>query len=141
MRILVTGGAGFIGSHVVDAYVAAGHDVAVIDNFSTGNEANLNSEARLFRVDVRDRPEVDRTIAEFRPEIVNHHAAQAEVPKSVADPAFDAQVNVIGGINLLKACVDHEVRQFVFIATGGALSREPEVVPTDEDYTVRTLLH
>ena len=124
---------------MVDAYVAAGHDVAVIDNFSTGNEANLNSEARLFRVDVRDRPEVDRTIAEFRPEIVNHHAAQAEVPKSVADPAFDAQVNVIGGINLLKACVDHEVRKFVFISTGGALYGEPDVVPADEDHPVRPL--
>jgi len=124
---------------VVDAYVAAGHEVAVIDNFSTGNEGNLNSEARLFRVDVRDRPEVDRTIAEFRPEIVNHHAAQAEVPKSVADPAFDAQVNVIGGINLLKACVDHDVRKFVFISTGGALYGEPDVVPADEDHPVRPL--
>jgi UDP-glucose 4-epimerase len=139
VRILVTGGAGFIGSHVVDAYLAAGHEVAVIDNFSTGNEANLNSGARLFRVDVRDQPEVDRSIAEFRPEIVNHHAAQAEVPKSVADPAFDAQVNVIGGINLLKACVDHDVRKFVFISTGGALYGEPDIVPADEDHPVRPL--
>jgi UDP-glucose 4-epimerase len=139
VRILVTGGAGFIGSHVVDAYLAAGHEVAVIDNFSTGNEANLNPEARLFRVDVRDQPEVDRSIAEFRPEIVNHHAAQAEVPKSVADPAFDAQVNVIGGINLLKACVDHDVRKFVFVSTGGALYGEPDVVPADEDHPVRPL--
>jgi UDP-glucose 4-epimerase len=139
VRILVTGGAGFIGSHVVDAYLAAGHEVAVLDNFSTGNEANLNSGARLFRVDVRDQPEVDRSIAEFRPEIVNHHAAQAEVPKSVADPAFDAQVNVIGGINLLKACVDHDVRKFVFISTGGALYGEPDIVPADEDHPVRPL--
>jgi len=88
---------------------------------------------------VRDRPEVDRTIAEFGPEIVNHHAAQAEVPKSVADPAFDAQVNVIGGINLLKACVDHDVRKFVFISTGGALYGEPDVVPADEDHPIRPL--
>jgi len=139
VRILVTGGAGFIGSHVVDAYVAAGHDVAVIDNFSTGNEANLNPEARLFRVDVRERPQVDKAIAEFRPEMVNHHAAQAEVPKSVADPAFDAQVNVIGGINLLKACVDHDVQKFVFISTGGALYGEPDVVPADEDHPIRPL--
>ncbi len=139
MRILVTGGAGFIGSHVVDAYVAAGHEVAVIDNFSTGNEANLNSAGRLFRVDVRDRPEVDKAIAAFRPEIVNHHAAQAEVPKSVADPAFDAQVNVVGGINLLKASVDHGVRKFVFISTGGALYGEPDVVPCDEDHPIRPL--
>ena len=124
---------------MVDAYVAAGHEVAVIDNFSTGNEANLNPEARLFRVDVRDQPEVEKAIAEFRPEILNHHAAQAEVPKSVANPAFDAQVNVIGGINLLKACVDHSVRKFVFISTGGALYGEPDVAPADEDHPVRPL--
>jgi len=124
---------------VVDAYVAVGHDVAVIDNFSTGNEANLNSQAELFRVDVRDQPEVDKAIAAFRPEIVNHHAAQAEVPKSVADPAFDAQVNVIGGINLLKACVEHDVQKFVFISTGGALYGEPDVVPADEDHPIRPL--
>ena len=124
---------------MVDAYVAAGHDVAVIDNFSTGNEANLNSEARLFRVDVRDQPEVERTITEFRPEIVNHHAAQAEVPRSVKDPVFDAQVNLLGGINLLKACVDHDVQKFVFISTGGALYGEPDVVPADEDHPVRPL--
>jgi len=139
VRILVTGGAGFIGSHVVDAYVASGHEVAVIDNFSTGNEANLNSEARLFRVDVRDQLEVEKAFAEFRPEIVNHHAAQAEVPKSVADPAFDAQVNVVGGINLLKASVDHGVRKFVFISTGGALYGEPDIAPADEDHPIRPL--
>ena len=139
MRILVTGGAGFIGSHVVDAYVAAGHEVAVIDNFSTGNEANLNAEARVFRIDVRDQREVDKAIAEFRPQVVNHHAAQAEVPKSVADPAFDAQVNVIGGINLLKASVDYGVGKFLFISTGGALYGEPDVVPADEDHPIRPL--
>jgi UDP-glucose 4-epimerase len=139
MRILVTGGAGFIGSHVVDAYVSAGHDVAVIDNFSTGNEANLNPQARVFRIDVRDQPEVERAFISFRPEVVNHHAAQAEVPKSVADPAFDASVNLIGGINLLKAAVDHEVRKLIFISTGGALYGEPDVVPADEDHPVRPL--
>jgi UDP-glucose 4-epimerase len=139
VRILVTGGAGFIGSHVVDAYLAAGHELAIIDNFSTGNEANLNSEARLFRVDLRDQPEVEKAIASFRPEIVNHHAAQAEVPKSVADPAFDAQVNLIGGINLIKACVDHDVAKVIFSSTGGALYGEPDVVPADEDHPIRPL--
>jgi UDP-glucose 4-epimerase len=139
VRILVTGGGGFIGSHVVDAYVAAGHEVAVIDNFSTGSEANLNPEARLFRVDLRDQPAVDGAVASFRPEIVNHHAAQSEVPKSVADPAFDAQVNVVGGINLLKACVDHGVGKVIFISTGGALYGEPDIVPADEDHPVRPL--
>jgi UDP-glucose 4-epimerase len=139
MKILVTGGAGFIGSHVVDAYVAAGHEVAVIDNFSTGNEDNLNPAAEIFRIDVRDRKDVEKAVASFRPDVVNHHAAQAEVPRSVADPAFDAMVNVIGGINLLKASADAGVKKFIFISTGGALYGEPDVVPAAEDHPVRPL--
>jgi len=139
VRILVTGGAGFIGSHVVDAYVAAGHEVAVLDNFSTGSEDNLNRAAAVHRVDLRDQLQVDKAIASFRPELVNHHGAQSEVPKSVADPAFDAQVNIIGGLNLIKACVDHGVRKVIFSSTGGALYGEPDVVPADEDHPVRPL--
>ena len=139
MRILVTGGAGFIGSHVVDAYIAAGHQVAILDNFSTGTEANLNPAAEAHRVDLRDQPSVDKVIGSFRPDIVNNHAAQSEVPKSVADPTFDAQVNIIGGLNLLKACVDHAVKKVIFISTGGALYGEPDVVPADEDHPVRPL--
>jgi len=139
MRILVTGGAGFIGSHVVDAYIAAGHQVAILDNFSTGTEANLNPAAEAHRVDLRDQPSVDKVIGSFRPDIVNHHAAQSEVPKSVADPTFDAQVNIIGGLNLLKASVDHAVKKVIFISTGGALYGEPDVVPADEDHPVRPL--
>jgi len=139
MKILVTGGAGFIGSHVVDAYIAAGHEVAVIDNFATGNEHNLNGDAQMHRLDLRDPAAVASVVSSFKPEVVNHHAAQAEVPKSVADPAFDAQVNLIGGINLLKASVDGGVRKFIFISTGGALYGEPDVVPCDEDHPVRPL--
>jgi UDP-glucose 4-epimerase len=139
VRILVTGGAGFIGSHVVDAYIAAGHEVAVLDNFSTGNEANLNAAAEVHRVDLRAQPDVETLLASFRPDIVNHHAAQSEVPKSIADPAYDAQVNIVGGLNLLKACVDHRVKKVIFISTGGALYGEPDVVPADEDHPVRPL--
>jgi UDP-glucose 4-epimerase len=139
VRILVTGGAGFIGSHVVDAYVAAGHEVAVLDNFSTGNEANLNSAAEVHRVDLRDRAAVEKVVVSFRPEIVNHHAAQSEVPKSVADPGLDAHINIVGGLNLLKASVDHKVKKVIFISTGGALYGEPDVVPADEDHPVRPL--
>jgi UDP-glucose 4-epimerase len=139
VRILVTGGAGFIGSHVVDAYVAAGHEVAVLDNFSTGNEANLNPAAEVHRADLRDQAAVEKAVASFRPEIVNHHAAQSEVPKSVADPGFDAQVNIVGGLNLLKASLDHKVKKVIFISTGGALYGEPDVVPADEDHPVRPL--
>src|SRR2546427_6219686 len=139
MKILVTGGAGFIGSHIVDAYLAAGHEVAVVDNLATGNEHNLNRDAQMHRLDLRDPAEVASVVSSFKPEVVNHHAAQAEVPKSVADPAFDAQVNLIGGINLLKASVDCGVRKFIFISTGGALYGEPDVVPCDEDHPVRPL--
>jgi UDP-glucose 4-epimerase len=124
---------------VVDTYVAAGHEVAVLDNFSTGTEANLNSSAQVHRLDLRDQQGVEKVVADFRPDIVNHHAAQSEVPKSVADPTYDAQVNIIGGLNLLKACVDHSVKKVIFISSGGALYGEPDVIPADEDHPVRPL--
>ena len=139
MRILVTGGAGFIGSHVVDAYVTAGHEVAVLDNLATGREENVNASAQLHRVDVRNLGEVQAVVAAFKPEVVNHHAAQSEVPKSVADPGNDALVNVVGGLNVLRASIDNDVRKVIFSSTGGALYGEPEVVPNDEDHTVRPL--
>lgn len=139
MKILVTGGAGFIGSHVVDAYVTAGHEVAVLDNLSTGREDNINPGARLHRVDVRDLALVQDVVAGFKPEVVNHHAAQSEVPKSVADPGNDAQVNLVGGLNVLRACVDNSVRKVIFSSTGGALYGEPDVVPADEDHPIRPL--
>jgi len=139
VKILVTGGAGFIGSHVVDAYVAAGHQVAVLDNFSTGRAANVNPAAEVHHVDVREQTEVAKLVAAFQPDVINHHAAQAEVPKSVSDPAHDAHVNILGGLNLLKASVDNSVRKFIFSSTGGALYGEPDVVPADEDHPVRPL--
>jgi UDP-glucose 4-epimerase len=139
LKILVTGGAGFIGSHVVDAYITAGHEVAVLDNLSTGREANVNPAAQLHRVDVRDLGQVQGVVASFKPEVVNHHAAQAEVPKSVADPGYDALINVVGGLNVLKAGVDNAVRKVIFSSTGGALYGEPDVVPADEDHPVRPL--
>ena len=139
MRILVTGGAGFIGSHVVDAYIAAGHEVAILDDFSNGNQANVNREAQVLRLDVRNKEGVAAAIAAFRPDVVNHHAAQSEVPKSLADPGFDAMVNIVGGLNVLQASVSSGVRKFIFISTGGALYGEPDVVPADEDHPLRPL--
>jgi len=139
VKILVIGGAGFIGSHVVDAYVSAGHEVAVIDNLSSGQSGNVNPAAQMNRLDIRDQEGVAATIASFKPEIVNHHAAQSEVPKSVADPMYDASVNIVGGLNILKASVDHGVKKLIFSSTGGALYGEPDVVPADEDHPVRPL--
>ncbi len=139
MKILVTGGAGFIGSHVADAYITAGHEVAVLDDLSTGREANVNPAASLHRVDIRDRAQVQNVVASFKPDLVNHHAAQSEVPKSVADPGYDALVNVVGGLNVLRACVDNSVGKVIFSSTGGALYGEPDVVPADEDHPLRPL--
>jgi len=139
VKILVTGGAGFIGSHVVDAYITAGHEVAVLDNMSTGREANVNSTAQAYRVDVRDLEKVQGAVASFKPEVISHHAAQSEVPRSVADPGYDAQVNIVGGLNILKAAVDNGVRKVIFSSTGGALYGEPDVVPADEDHPIRPL--
>ena len=139
VRILVTGGAGFIGSHVADAYIASGHEVAILDDFSAGSEANVNREAAVLKLDVRDKDAVAGAIAAFRPEVVNHHAAQSEVPKSVADPGFDAMVNIVGGLNVLRASVDAAVRKFIFISSGGAIYGEPDVVPANEDHPQRPL--
>jgi UDP-glucose 4-epimerase len=139
VKILVTGGAGFIGSHVVDAYIAAGHEVAVLDNFSTGSEQNVNPAAQLFRTDVRDQAQTASALATFKPDVVNHHAAQAEVPKSVADPGYDAHINIVGGLNVLRACVDNDVSKVIFSSTGGALYGEPDIVPAAEDHPVRPL--
>jgi UDP-glucose 4-epimerase len=139
LRILVTGGAGFIGSHVADAFIEAGHEVAVLDSLVTGARKNVAARVRLFELDIRDREGVSRAFAEFKPEVVDHHAAQAEVPRSVKEPVYDAEVNLLGGVNLLKAAVDAGVRKFIFASTGGALYGEPQVIPLAEDHPIRPL--
>jgi len=137
MRVLVTGGAGFIGSHVVHGALAEGFEVAVLDNFSTGKHENLPPGVRVFQVDLRDRDGTFRAVADFQPELVSHQAAQASVPVSMKDPAFDAEVNIIGGLNLLDACTaaPSSVRHFVFASTGGAIYGEvPEGERASESY-------
>ncbi|MEO8603148.1 MAG: NAD-dependent epimerase/dehydratase family protein [bacterium] len=133
MKILVSGGAGFIGSHIVDAYVDAGHDVAVIDDCSTGNAANVSPRARLHRVDLRDRAAVAAVVARERPEVISHHAAQLDVRRSVADPVFDAQVNLIGFLNLLEEARQHGLRLVVFASSGGVVYGESQRLPTREE--------
>ena len=132
MKILVTGGAGFIGSNVVDAYIEAGHDVAVVDNLHSGRRENINPAARFYEVDVRSG-ELRKVIEDERPDVINHHAAQMSVPASVKDPAFDAEVNVGGLINLLEAARRCGVRKVLFISSGGAIYGEAPKVPTAED--------
>jgi UDP-glucose 4-epimerase len=132
----VTGGAGFIGSHVVDRLVGDGHEVAVVDDLSTGARTNVNAAARLHVADVR-APELLRIVDATRPDAVVHLAAQAAVSRSVADPAFDASVNILGMLNLLEACRGAGVRNVVYISTGGAAYGDTEVVPTPETHLTR----
>jgi UDP-glucose 4-epimerase len=133
MRILVTGGAGFIGSHVVDAFVAGGHDVAVVDNLATGSAAWVNPAARLHVVDLRSARLADVFAAE-RPEVVTHLAAQAAVSRSVVDPVFDASVNIMGGLNLLECCRRAGVGQVIYSSSGGAGYGDTDVIPTPEEH-------
>ena len=131
MRVLVTGGAGFIGSHVADAYLQAGHTVGVVDDLSTGAKENLDPRVRFWQADIR-RAELGGILAEFRPEVVSHHAAQMSVSASVRDPRGDADINILGTLNLLEAAVRHGVRRVVFASTGGAMYGEQPVLPTPE---------
>ncbi|MBP7310709.1 MAG: NAD-dependent epimerase/dehydratase family protein [Candidatus Cloacimonetes bacterium] len=133
MKILITGGAGFIGSNVADAYVAAGHDVVIVDNLSTGSLANLNPQAKFYRLDIAD-PELSAIFAAEMPDIVNHHAAQASVPLSISDPLNDAATNVLGVINLLQNCIKYHVNKVIYISSGGAIYGEAEEYPTTETY-------
>jgi UDP-glucose 4-epimerase len=139
MRALVTGGAGFIGSNLVDALQERGDDVSVIDNLSTGRESNLEQAlgrgARLHRVDIRDGADVQRVVSEERPEVIFHLAAQIDVRKSVADPAFDARTNVEGTVNMLEAARQAEVGRFVNTSSGGAIYGVQEQLPTPESAT------
>jgi UDP-glucose 4-epimerase len=136
MRILVTGGAGFIGSHVVDRFLALGHQVAVLDNLSTGKREFVNPKARLYETDVTDPAAVERCVAEWAPEIVDHHAAQIDVRHSVDDPVFDARINILGALELLQACRRHPVRKFIYASTGGALYGEGRQLPATEDHPI-----
>ena len=136
MRILVTGGAGFIGSNVVDRFVALGHEVAVLDNLSTGRRDFVNAGARLYEADLIDRDAVERCVADWKPAVVDHHAAQIDVRHSVSDPVFDARTNILGGIELLQACKRHGVRKLIYSSTGGALYGEGRTLPATEDHPV-----
>ncbi|HJN18701.1 MAG TPA: NAD-dependent epimerase/dehydratase family protein [Armatimonadota bacterium] len=131
-RILVTGGAGFIASHLVDALVGEGHEVAIIDNLSTGKEANVNPAATLNVVDIRDAVATAKAIEDFRPEIIHHLAAQASVVVSTEDPALDAQTNIIGSLNVLVPFRKIGGRRFISTSSGGAVYGDPAELPVKE---------
>ena len=133
MKILLTGGAGFIGSNVVDAYVAAGHEVTVVDDLSSGKRENINPAAGFVELDVRS-PEIAKVVAAVKPDLVNHHAAQISVPDSVEDPVTDADINIKGLLNILEASRKAAVKKVIFVSSGGAVYGEAEAVPTPESH-------
>ena len=136
LTILVTGGAGFIGSHVADAYVAAGHRVHILDDLSSGRRDNIPEGAELHELDIRS-DEAATLIREMRPDVLSLHAAQMDVRRSTEDPRFDADVNILGTLNLLEACVVAGLRQVIFASTGGAIYGEQDYFPADEGHPTR----
>ena len=138
MKILVTGGAGFIGSHVVDLYVDRGYRVVVVDDLSMGTSSNLNPAATFYEMDVRD-PEVAEVFERERPDVVNHHAAQMDVRRSVDDPIFDADINILGSLRLIEHSRQFGVRKFIYISSGGAVYGEPEYLPCDEAHPINPI--
>lgn len=138
MKILVTGGAGFIGSHVVEAYLSAGHEVCVVDDLSTGFRHNVPKSVRLHEVDIRS----DRLAEVFaleKPEIVNHQAARANVRESFERPLLYADVNVLGSVNVLECCRKFNARKIIYASTGGAVYGEPQSLPVKEDHPINPL--
>ena len=138
MKILVTGGAGFIGSHIVDQYLQLGHEVIVIDNLSTGQRDNLNPQAIFHQLDITDAEAVAQVVDAEQPELINHHAAQINVRHSVEDPAFDAVTNIVGSINLIEQGLAAGATKIIYASSGGAVYGEPQYIPTDEDHPIKS---
>lgn len=138
MKVLVTGGAGFIGSHLVDRLIQEGHEVVVVDNLLTGKRRNLNKEARFYKQDIQSS-RLERVFSRERPLLVMHLAAQVDLRRSVEDPIFDAQVNILGTLNLLVQAVKYGTRKVIFASSGGAIYGEQDVFPAPESHPIRPL--
>jgi UDP-glucose 4-epimerase len=139
MKVMVTGGAGFVGSHVVDACLGAGHEVVIVDDLSTGKRQNAHPQARLYVVDLRDASALEPVFAQERPEAVCHLAAKANVRESMAMPVLYAEVNIIGSLVLLELARKYGCKKIVYASTGGAVYGEPEYVPVDEQHPIQPL--
>lgn len=139
MKILVTGGAGFIGSHIVDKYIGLGHKVVVIDNLSTGFKKNLNKRAKFYKVDIRNYKEIQKIIKKEKPQIINHHAAISGVPQSIKDPISTYQINVLGTVNLLLAAGESKVKKFVFVSSAGTIYGDAKKLPVRENFPLNPL--
>ncbi len=138
MRVLVTGGAGFIGSHIQDALLAQGHEVIVVDDLSTGHRENVDQRATFYRLDIRDE-RVRDVFTTHAPEAVFHLAAQMDVRRSVREPIYDADVNVLGSLRILEACRESGTRRIVYASTGGAIYGEAQYLPADENHPINPI--
>jgi UDP-glucose 4-epimerase len=138
MKILITGGAGFIGSQIAEAYLQAGHVVHIMDNMATGKRENIPASARFIEMDIT-APEVAAVLAEERYEVISHHAAQIDVRKSVADPMFDARVNILGGINLVENGLKHGLKKVIFASSGGTVYGEQHTFPATEQHSCKPI--
>ena len=138
MNILVTGGAGFIGSHIVKAYIDAGHSVTIIDDLSTGEMKLVNPEATFYKLDIHS-PEVKNVLEKEKISVINHHAAQISVTESVSDPLLDANSNIIGTLQLLQNAVSLGIEKFIFASTGGAMYGEQKIFPASENHPCQPL--
>ena len=138
-KVLVTGGAGFIGSHVVDACLAEDHEVAIVDDLSTGKRENVDPRARLYVADIRDEQALEQAFSRERPEWICHLAAKADVRESMVEPVLYAQVNEIGSLVLLEMARKYRTRKIVYASTGGAVYGEPEYLPVDEAHPIKPL--
>jgi UDP-glucose 4-epimerase len=134
-KVLVTGGAGFIGSHLVDAYIEAGHDVAVLDSLESGSKTRVNPDARFYGVDIL-APSVEAIIAKERPAVLNHHAAQASISRSLANPLHDARTNILGSVHLLELGRKYGISRFIFASSGGAVYGHQRCYPASEDHVL-----
>jgi UDP-glucose 4-epimerase len=133
MKILVTGAAGFVASHVADAYAEAGHEVVILDDLSRGAQKNVNPNCRFYHCDIRDREAIKKIFLAEKPAVVNHHAAQMDVRRGVREPLFDAQVNILGSLNLIESALAHGTKRFIYIASAGAGYGEPKQMPVREE--------
>ena len=139
MKVLVTGGAGFIASHLVDRLVAEGHHVVVVDNLSAGRRENVNPKALFYEVDICDAVSLEEVFEKEKPEVVDHHAAHVNVRKSVEMPAYDANINILGSLNLCELSKQYQIKKFIYVSTGGAVYGEPKVLPVKETCPVEPL--
>ena len=138
MKVMVTGGAGFIGSHIVDGLIEEDNEVVIVDDLSTGNESNINPKARFYNLDIKDNG-LESIFKEERPDYVCHQAAQKDVRVSVADPIYDAKINILGTINILQNCMKYNARKIVFASTGGAIYGEQDIFPAPETHPTRPI--